>query len=70
MHLRFLRLFAAITNLADILRIIFTIPDKIYPKISSALSMIYSPMGIADVAAGDGALHTWKDRLVFTNKKS
>ena len=42
----------------DMVRAISAIPDKAYPKISSALSTICAPMGIAEVAAGDGALHT------------
>ncbi len=31
---------------------------------------VYFPIGIAEVAAGDGALHTWIDRLLSANKKS
>jgi hypothetical protein len=57
-------------NIEDLLRVISAIPNRIYPKISSTLSTICSPMGMAEVAAGDGALQTWKVRWVFTNKKS
>jgi hypothetical protein len=31
---------------------------------------IYAPIGMADVAAGEGALHTFKLLWVLTNKKS
>lgn len=34
------------------------------------LSAIISPMGIAEVAAGEGALQTWSMRSVCTNRKS
>jgi hypothetical protein len=34
------------------------------------LLTLYAPMGMADVAAGEGALHTFKLWLVLTNRKS
>ncbi|WP_218116670.1 hypothetical protein, partial [Klebsiella variicola] len=37
---------------------------------SAILSHRYSPIGIAEVAAGEGALHTCKLRGLSANKKS
>jgi L-2-hydroxyglutarate oxidase len=44
--------------------------QKYCPSLTLTLLTMCAPIGIADVAAGDGALQVWMERAVVTKRKS